>query len=89
LFEVREAGDIDGMLLLELRSNDAESEFDRMLVGLSNGELRMLAMEDAFGMRTEIRFIELQKNPSLEAELFQFTPPAGVDVIGADDLIRP
>ncbi len=89
LFEVREAGDIDGMILLELRPNNSESEFDRMLVGLSNGELRMLAMEDAFGMRTEIRFTELQKNPQLEEQLFQFTPPAGVDVIGADDLIRP
>lgn len=89
LFEVREAGDIDGMVLLELRSNDAEAEFDRMLVGLSDGQLRMLAMEDAFGMRTEIRFTELQKNPQLEPGLFEFTPPKGVDVIGADDLIRP
>jgi outer membrane lipoprotein carrier protein len=89
LFEVREAGDIDGMVLLELRSNSAESEFDRMLVGLSNGQLQMLAMEDAFGMRTEIRFTELQKNLSLEPALFQFTPPEGVDVIGADDLVRP
>jgi outer membrane lipoprotein carrier protein len=60
-----------------------------MLVGLSDGQLQMLAMEDAFGMRTEIRFTEMQKNPSLETTLFQFTPPEGVDVIGADDLIRP
>jgi outer membrane lipoprotein carrier protein len=89
LFEVREAGDTDGMVLLELRPHSAESEFDRMLVGLSDGQLQMLAMEDAFGMRTEIRFTEMQKNPPLEASMFQFTPPEGVDVIGADDLIRP
>lgn len=89
LFEVREAGDIDGMVLLELRSTSAESEFDRMLVGLSDGQLQMLAMEDAFGMRTEIRFTELQKNLELDDSLFQFTPPDGVDVIGADDLVRP
>jgi len=89
LFEVREAGDIDGMVLLELRSHEPDSEFDRMLLGISDGQLRMLAMEDAFGMRTEIRFTELQKNPELEAGMFEFTPPEGVDVIGADDLIRP
>ena len=88
LFEVREAGDIDGMVLLELRAHSAESEFDRMLVGLSEGRLQMLAMEDAFGMRTEIRFNELQKNLPLESSLFQFTPPEGVDVIGADDLFQ-
>jgi len=89
LFEVREAGDIDGMLLLELRSHESDSEFDRMLLGISDGRLQLLAMEDAFGMRTEIRFTELQKNPTLEAVMFEFTPPEGVDVIGADDLIRP
>ncbi len=89
LFEVREAGDIDGMVLLELRSTNGDSEFDRMLLGLSDGQLQMLAMEDAFGMRTEIRFTDLQKNPALESGLFEFTPPEGVDVIGADDLIKP
>lgn len=89
LFEVREAGDMDGMQLLELRSHGSDSEFDRILLGIANGELRLLAMEDAFGMRTEIRFTELQKNPSLDSGLFRFTPPVGVDVIGADDLIQP
>ncbi len=89
LFEVREAGDMDGMQLLELRSHESDSEFDRMLLGISDGQLQLLAMEDAFGMRTEIRFTELQKNPPLEAGLFKFTPPEGVDVIGADELIQP
>lgn len=89
LFEVREAGDMDGMQLIELRSHESDSEFDRMLLGISDGQLQLLAMEDAFGMRTEIRFTELQKNPPLEAGLFRFTPPAGVDVIGADELIQP
>lgn len=89
LFEVREAGDIDGMVLLELRSLNADSEFDRMLIGLSDGQLQMLAMEDAFGMRTEIRFTEMQKNPKLKDGLFEFVPPEGVDVIGADDLMQP
>jgi outer membrane lipoprotein carrier protein len=89
LFEVREAGDMDGMVLLELRSVDAESEFDRVLVGLSNGQLQLLAMEDAFGMRTEIRFTAMQRNPALDDSLFEFSPPPGVDVIGAEDLMQP
>jgi outer membrane lipoprotein carrier protein len=89
LFEVREAGDIEGMVLLELRPIDSDSEFDRMLVGLVDGQLQLLAMEDAFGMRTEIRFTQVQKNPPLDKQLFEFTPPDGVDVIGADDLIKP
>ncbi len=81
-FEVRESGNFDGLDLLELRSRSAESEFDRVLLGLQGNELRMMAMEDAFGLRTEIHFDELERNQDLDAELFRFTPPPGVDVIG-------
>jgi len=81
-FEVREAGDMDGMWLLELRAIDAESEFERVLLGLQDNELRLMTMEDAFGLRTEIRFDELQRNPALDADLFTFTPPEDADVIG-------
>ena len=81
-FEVRELGSDSGLHLLELRSNNPESEFERILLGLDNGQLLLMAMEDAFGLRTEIRFREIQRNPVLEDKLFQFTPPEGVDVIG-------
>lgn len=81
-FEVRELGGDSGLQLLELRSHNPESEFERILLGLNNGELLLMAMEDAFGLRTEIRFREIQRNPPLEEKLFQFTPPEGVDVIG-------
>ena len=81
-FEVRELGGDSGLQLLELRSHNPESEFERILLGLNKGELLLMAMEDAFGLRTEIRFREIQRNPPLEEKLFQFTPPEGVDVIG-------
>ncbi len=81
-FEVRELGSDSGLHLLELRSHNPESEFERILLGLDNGELLLMAMEDAFGLRTEIRFRDIQRNPALEDKLFQFTPPEGVDVIG-------
>ena len=40
-------------------------------------------MEDAFGLRTEIRFEDVERNPALDGGLFRFEPPPGVDVIGA------
>jgi len=82
-FEVREAGDMDGIMLLELRSRSQESEFERVLLGMQDDALKMMTMEDAFGLRTEIHFADLQRNQVLEPELFSFVPPAGVDVIGA------
>jgi outer membrane lipoprotein carrier protein len=81
-FEVREAGDIDGMMLLELRAKKEQSEFDRVLIGLQDSELQFMAMEDAFGLRTEIRFSNLQRNVELEHGLFVFSPPEGADIIG-------
>jgi len=81
-FQVTELGDSDGMLLLELKSLDTESEFERILLGMMPGEVRMMAMEDAFGQRTEIRFENVLMNPPAVPDLFIFTPPEGVDVVG-------
>jgi outer membrane lipoprotein carrier protein len=81
-FEVREVGGDDQLQMIELRSRTSESEFERILLGLSDDELRMMIMEDAFGLRTEIRFQQIERNPELDPRLFSFTPPESADVIG-------
>lgn len=82
-YEVREVGASDDAELLELRSRSPESEFERFLLGLADDRPVLIVMEDAFGLRTEIRFEDVERNPSLDGELFRFEPPPGVDVIGA------
>lgn len=81
-FLVTELGDFEGMQLLELRSREAESEFERVLMGLDEEGIRLMVMEDAFGQRTEIRFSQIIKNADIDPQLFTFTPPEGVDVVG-------
>ena len=81
-FDVRELGDDSGLDLLELRAHNPESQFERVLLGLSDDQVLLMTMEDAFGLRTEIRFQDIERNPQLKEELFHFTPPEGVDVIG-------
>ena len=81
-FEVREVGQADGADLLELRAMSAESEFDRILIAFAANELTLMIVEDAFGLRTEIRFFAMKRNAELDPALFQFVPPEGVDVIG-------
>lgn len=81
-FAVREAGETDEAVLLELRALSADYEFERILLGLNGNKLVMMIMEDAFGLRTELRFTDTRRNPELEDALFQFEPPAGADVIG-------
>lgn len=81
-FQVTELGTIDGARLLELSPEGQDVEFDRILIAFENDRPVSMTMEDAFGMRTEIRFGELERNPGLATDLFTFTPPEGVDVVG-------
>lgn len=81
-FKVTEAGDVDDVLLLELRSLDPEAEFERILLGLDGNGIRMMTMEDAFGQRTEIQFTNTSKNTAVDEQLFSFEPPEGTDLVG-------
>lgn len=40
-----------------------------------------MLIRDASGQITDISFADAEKNPSLQADLFHFDIPAGVDVI--------
>ena len=81
-FLVAELGDFEDMDLLELRSRDVESQFERILIGMDASGIRMMIMEDAFGQRTEIHFSNIVRNADLAADVFSFTPPEGTDVVG-------
>jgi len=81
-FDVSEAGETDEWQLLELRPKNSEADFDRILLGLRDDSLQLMVVEDAFGLRTEITFLLLQRNPQIDAELFTFEPPESADVIG-------
>lgn len=81
-FEVRDLGIEDGLAWIELRSVLEDAEFDRVVLGLRDGNLELMAMEDAFGLRTEIRLMSAERNPNLSPSLFSFEPPEGVDVVG-------
>ena len=81
-FMVAELGDYEDMHLLELKSRENESEFERILMGLDSTGIRMMIMEDAFGQRTEIHFTNIIKNADIDPRLFTFEPPEGTDVVG-------
>jgi len=81
-FMVTELGDIEDMLMLELRSRENDSAFERILMGLDSSGIRTMVMEDAFGQRTEIQFQNIVRNADANPQLFRFTPPRSVDVVG-------
>ncbi|MBT8062904.1 MAG: outer membrane lipoprotein chaperone LolA [Xanthomonadales bacterium] len=85
-FTITEIGDYQGADMMALESRSAESEFERVLLGFESGQLVLMGLEDAFGMRTELRFEAIERNPGLDPGLFLFVPPEGADVVGEAEL---
>lgn len=81
-FEITELGTVTGLHLLELTSRSPEDQFERIVLGFQDGDLQRLVLEDAFGLRTELTFSDLRRNPEVPAGHFEFTPPPGVDLVG-------
>jgi outer membrane lipoprotein carrier protein len=57
------------------------AEFSRILVAFADNLLARMVLEDSLGQRTEVQFTDAQRNVALDAELFEFVPPEGVDVL--------
>jgi outer membrane lipoprotein carrier protein len=81
-FTVTELGTVTGLHLIELIARDPEAQFERLVLGFQGETLQRLVLEDAFGLRTELRFTELRRNPEIPEGHFEFEPPPGVDLIG-------
>lgn len=81
-FNIREVQPRENMKWVELTPKNAESDFNRILVGMDDLGVQGMDLFDQFGRRTMIRFQQSRVNQSIPGSNFSFTPPAGVDVIG-------
>ncbi|SDW76968.1 outer membrane lipoprotein chaperone LolA [Nitrosomonas communis] len=81
-FDLAEIEVNDEMEWLEAIPKTKESTFELIRMGFSQkGELREMVLRDNFGQFTLLVFTDLETNPVLSPNLFQFTPPKGADVI--------
>lgn len=84
-YQVRDGGVKDGLTWLELRPKKADGAgFQNARLGFGANGLARMSATDAAGQRTEIVFSGWKRNPVFPAQTFRFSPPKGVDVIGAD-----
>lgn len=81
-FTASDQGERDGLTWLRLKSRDKEPQFEYADLGFDASGLARMAFKDTLGNSTEIHFSHWQRNASLPATTFKFTPPKGVDVIG-------
>ncbi|MBN9694618.1 MAG: outer membrane lipoprotein chaperone LolA [Zoogloea sp.] len=81
-FALKDAGAADGLEWVEAVPKGDDSSFERIRLGLAGGQLKAMVLYDNFGQTTSLQFGQLERNPSLDASLFRFVPPAGADVVG-------
>ena len=62
--------------------DSVEDQVQTLRLGLADGRLVGLELRDSLGQRTRVQFHRVRQNRPLPEALFDFHPPAGVDVIG-------
>ena len=74
--------DRDGLHWVEVRPRTAAADFARAELGFRGSALDRMIISDKLGQVTTLLIRRSQRNPRIDAGLFHFTPPPGVDVIG-------
>jgi outer membrane lipoprotein carrier protein len=74
-----------GLDWYQLVPKHADTDFQRVRIGFAHGEVASLLLADKLNQVTQLTFTNSQRNVKLIPDLFTFTPPPGVDVIGRPD----
>jgi len=70
---------------IELLPVKKDTDFQSFTVVFEGEHLTSMTLRDALDQTTRIDFSAIERNPELDADVFAFTPPDGVDVIGATE----
>ncbi len=81
-FNSEDRGVADGSSWMRLKPKSKDAEFAHVDLGFREEKLLRMVMVDIVGQRTEIVFQNWTRNTKLAPATFQFSPPAGVDVVG-------
>jgi outer membrane lipoprotein carrier protein len=80
-FTLAEAGARDGLEWLNATPKAKDTTFEQIGIGLKDGVPQAMELKDNFGQTTVLKFTSFQRNPSLGAQAFKFTPPKGAEVV--------
>lgn len=81
-FTLIAGGEAEGLNWANAEPKQKDAGIEKVRLGFSGSELRVMELHDAFGNRTRINLARMEKNPRLDAKTFTFTPPKGADVVG-------
>jgi outer membrane lipoprotein carrier protein len=80
-FDLQAAGEKDGIQWVQATPRAKEGQLHSMKAGFRGNELAALEILDSFGQRSVLTFTKMELNAAVPTAQFQFTPPAGADVV--------
>ncbi|HLW25678.1 MAG TPA: outer membrane lipoprotein chaperone LolA [Steroidobacteraceae bacterium] len=84
-FDIKARPDEGGLKWYQLTPKRSDTDFQLVRIGFDrDGELVQMFLADKLNQITQVSFSNPVKNPKLIADMFSFTPPPGVDVIGRE-----
>lgn len=81
-FVVKDLGRDNGLEWVGLTPKVQDTDFENVKLGFRDDSVSVMELKDALGNLTRITFSHVIINPAIPDNTFQFTPPAGADVIG-------
>lgn len=84
-FDIKALPDEGGLRWFQLIPKHPGTDFELVRIGFDkDGELASMFLADKLNQITQLTFTHPVKNPKFIPDLFTFSPPPGVDVIGRD-----
>ncbi len=80
-YKITETGQRAQGQWIKLIPKIAGQQYTEVEIGLSPETLSAMRLTDNLGQVTELRFSDLQRNPTLDGQQFAFKIPPGVDVV--------
>ncbi len=80
-FELADGGRQGEAQVVRLVPKSGDSDFKSIELWLVNGTPQRMRFHDQLGGLTDIRFSEIRQNVKVDAALFRFAPPKGVEVV--------
>jgi outer membrane lipoprotein carrier protein len=83
-FDIKSLPASGGLEWFQLIPKQSDTDFQLVRIGFDKGELASMFLADKLGQITQLTFTHASRNAKFADDLFSFTPPPGVDVIGRD-----
>lgn len=81
LYEVEELGSQGNINWVSIKPKNEEGSFSQVQLGFESDQLKLIQLLDRLEQITRIILTDPEANPELSNDVFEFTPPPGIDVI--------